>query len=77
MRVKVYLTAFGDPSALDEENMLELEEGATLKDALKKLKILPLLGRFPIIAVNHKRAKLSTVLKDGDRITFVRYVVGG
>jgi len=77
MRVKVYLTSFGDRSALDGKNMLELDEGATLKEALKKLKIPFLISRLPLITVNQKRARLSDVLQDGDSITFIGYHVGG
>ena len=77
MRVKVYLTAFGNRSVLDESNMLALDEGATLRDALRKLKIPLVIRRLPIITVNQKRARLSDVLHDGDSITFIGYHVGG
>jgi sulfur carrier protein ThiS len=77
MLVKVYLTALGDRSALDQRNMLALKEGATLKDALRKLKIPLVIGRLPLITVNQKRAKLSDILQSGDSITFIGYHVGG
>jgi hypothetical protein len=77
MQIKVYLTTFGDRSMLDDKNMLALDQGATLKDALKKLKIPFVIRRLPIITVNQKRAKLSDGLHDGDTITFIGYHVGG
>ena len=77
MLVKVYLTAFGDRSVLDAKNMLALDEGATLRDALRKLKIPLVIRRLPIITVNQRRARLADVLHDGDAITFVGYHVGG
>ena len=77
MRVKVYLTTFGDRSVLDKKNMLVLDEVATLRDAVKKLKIPVIIRRLPIITVNQKRAKLSDVLQDGDAITFIGYHIGG
>jgi molybdopterin converting factor small subunit len=77
MLVKVYLTSFGDRSALDEKNMLELDEGATLGEALKKVRIPLLVSRLGMVTVNQKRAKPSDVLQDGDSITFIGYVVGG
>jgi len=77
MQVKVYLTSFGDRSALDEKNMLQLDEGATLADALRKVKIPLLVSRLGIVTVNQKRARLSDILQDGDSITFAGYLVGG
>ena len=77
MRVKVYLTSFGDRSVLDKKNMLALDDGATLRDALCKLRIPFVVRRLPIITVNQKRAKLTDVLHDGDTITFIGYHIGG
>jgi hypothetical protein len=77
MLVKVYLTAWGDQSVLDQHNMLELSEGATLKNALRKLKIPLVIGRLSLITVNQRRAKLSNMLQEGDSITFIGYHVGG
>jgi hypothetical protein len=77
MQVKVYLTSFGDRSALNQDNMLELDKGATLRQAVRKLNIPFAIRRLPIITVNQKRARLSDLLQEGDSIAFIGYHVGG
>ena len=76
IRVKVYLGALGDASILDEQGMLELSEGATVKDACRALRIPPLLRRLPV-TVNHYPAQISQALHDGDSVGFWSLIAGG
>ena len=77
MYVKVYLSMFGDDKALDEQQRLKLKDGATLGDAMRKLKVPIGVKHLPIVSVNNVRSKLSRKLEEGDRISFFSIHVGG
>ena len=77
MKVKVYAPLFGDTEALDENGLLELAEGAKLRDVYKKLKIPLLLRNSLVCMVNYEPGKASIGLGDGDIISFIGPISGG
>jgi molybdopterin converting factor small subunit len=77
MKVKVYAPAFCSFDHLDDDNVMELPEGATLNDVFQRLKIPLPLRLFPIYTVNYEKAYLGTRLKDGDVVSFLTPLAGG
>jgi molybdopterin converting factor small subunit len=77
IKVKVYVPAFIDHRQLDVNNSISLDEGATMADLYRKLKIpLPLRLSF-LYVVNYEQVKWNTRLKDGDTVTFLFPIHGG
>ena len=77
MLVRVYAPPFGDAGAIDERGFVELSEGATLDDLLRRLR-LPLrhmAARFCV--VNYEKARPGAVLRDGDTVSFFAILPGG
>ena len=54
-----------------------LEEGSTVGDVLKIIRLSPLKAKLLLMSVNGERASLSQKLKDGDVIGFIAPVSGG
>ena len=77
IRVKVFPPYGCDRSALDERSWMELEEGSTVGDVLKIIRLNPLKAKLLLLSVNGERAALSQKLKDGDVIGFIAPVSGG
>ena len=77
IRVKVFPLRGSDQSALDERSWMEIEEGSTVADMLKRIKVSPLKAKLFLVSVNGERSPLSRVLRDGDVIGFFRLVYGG
>lgn len=77
MKIAVYAPPFCDHAALDREGQLELKEGASLRDALRALKIPPLLRPLLIIRVNYEKSAASRPLKHGDTVTIFWPLSGG
>lgn len=63
---------------LGKELLVELEEGATIRELLMRLlKGLEYRGVTPIILVNHERTSLEHVLKDKDIVDLAPPFSGG
>ncbi|MEM1634661.1 MAG: MoaD/ThiS family protein [Thermosphaera sp.] len=63
---------------LGKELLVEVEEGATIRDLLMRLlRGLEYRGVTPIILVNHERAGLEHVLKDKDIVDLAPPFSGG
>jgi len=77
MLVKVYAPAFCSHDLIMDNGCVDLNEGTTLIQLLKKLEMPMLLRRMPIVFVNYDRVGLSTVLKDGDTVSILGMVAGG
>ena len=77
IRVKEFPPYGCDRSALDERSWMELEEGSTVGDVLKIIRLSPLKAKLLLMSVNGERASLSQKLKDGDVIGFIAPVSGG
>ena len=77
IRVKVFPPYGCDRSALDERSWMEVEEGSTVGDVLKIIRLSPLKAKLLLMSVNGERASPSQKLKDGDVIGFSAPVSGG
>ena len=77
IRVKVFPLHGCDLSVLDDRYWMEIEEGSTVADVLKRIRINPLKAKLFLLSVNGERSPLSRELKDGDVIGFFRLVYGG
>ena len=77
IRVKVFPPYGCDRSALNERSWMEMEEGSTVGDVLKIIRLSPLKAKLLLLSVNGERAPLSQKLKDGDVIGFIAPVSGG
>ena len=77
IRVKVFPLYGCDLSALDERSWIEIEEGSTVKDVLKLIRLSPVKAKLFLVSVNGERAPLSRKLQEGDVIGFFMPVAGG
>ncbi len=77
MKVIVYPGAFCDFQHMDDDGCMELEEGATLGDVYKKLKVPVALRVIGTLLVNYERAGIRKKLKEGDVISFFATLSGG
>ena len=77
MKVRVYVPPFADPSAIDDDDFVELADGATLGALLKRLRIplRPLAATFCL--VNYERVGIGHRLADGDTVSFFSLLPGG
>jgi hypothetical protein len=65
IRIKVLPPHGCDRSGIDERGWMELPEGATLRDVLRRIKCSRALAKLLLASVNGERAPFSTVLRDG------------
>jgi hypothetical protein len=78
MKVRVFPPPlFCDASVVDEDNFMDLPEGATLIDVYKGLKIPIVMRKILICTVNYKKEKMNKKLCDQDVINFFRLSTGG
>ena len=77
MRIKIYATQLCDPSGIDEQGYVTLNEGSTVYGLYKKLKVPFALRPFLFCYVNYERAKLTQKLNDGDVVSMVAILSGG
>ena len=77
IRVKVFPPYGCDRSALDERSWMGVEEGSTVGDVLKIIRLSPLKAKLLLMSVNGERASPFQKLKDGDVIGFIAPVSGG
>ncbi len=77
MRIRVYVPPFADASIIDERGCVRMEDGSTLGDLLKRLRIPlhHLAARFCV--VNYEKAGTERVLADGDTVSFFSILSGG
>lgn len=75
--VKIYLPFYTKNCLIEPGDEIEINEGATLHDLFKVLKIpFPNAAVF-FCRVNYKPASMKTVLKDGDIVSFLSLIIGG
>ena len=77
MRVRVYAPGYIDHAALNPDGFIELAEGATVSQLLKKLKVPLPLRAITGVSVNYQQVPASTRLEDGDTVTFLVPLPGG
>ena len=77
LKVKVHAPAFCSFKPIDEDGYMTLPDKAKLNDVYKKLRVPLPFRKLLFSAVNYRRAKLSTKLKDGDVVSFLAPLSGG
>lgn len=77
MKIKVYPGPLCEGAALDEDGFMELPEGATVADVLKRINCPFPVKMLRLYAVNYKKASLSTQLREGDIISVLAPLAGG
>jgi len=77
MKVKVYLGPLCKGDALDKDGYIEVDEGETVLDILKKIKCPIYIRALGLYMVNYRKVKLDTKLKDGDIISIISPIAGG
>lgn len=77
MKVKVYPGPFCRTDALDEDGFMDIEEGASVSEVIKKLNCSIPVRMLGLFMVNYKKVKLDTKLKDGDVISIITPIAGG
>jgi sulfur carrier protein ThiS len=77
MRVKIFPPPGCARSKIDERGWMELPEGSTLKDALRRVKCNRALAKLLLASVNGERVPFSTERKDGDVVGFFMLCMGG
>ena len=77
MRIKVFTPLGMHSDRLDERGWMELDEGSTLADALKKLGMPKLLAKTFMVRLNSEELPMNTPLHDGDMISFFSLICGG
>ena len=77
MRVKVFPPHGCDRSMLDERCWIEVPEGTTVSDLLRRIRCSKLKAKLLLVSVNGVRAPLNTKLRDGDIVGFFSLATGG
>lgn len=77
IRVKILPPPGCDRSKIDERGWMELPQGATLNDALKKVRCGAALAKLLMASVNGERVPFATELNDGDVVGFFMLCTGG
>lgn len=77
MKVKVYPGPFCRTDNLDEDGFMEVSEGATVGDVIKKLRCSLTVRMLGLYLVNYEKAKLDARLREGDVISIITPIAGG
>lgn len=77
MKVKISVSSIADHSVLDDDECLQLDEGATIWSVYSKLKIPLHLRTFYKCYLNYEPARMRDKLKDGDEVLFMTLAAGG
>ena len=77
MKVKILPPHGCDRSALDERSWAEMEEGSTVRDAIRLIRCGPLKAQLLMVSVNGERCGFDRELHDGDVVGFFLPVSGG
>ena len=77
IKVRVYLPPYLERSQLDERGYALIEEGSTLGDLFKMLRVPFPAGAVHLCRLNYEKARLKQKLKDGDTVSFFSMISGG
>jgi len=77
IKVRVMLPPGWSKKMLDERYWLELEDDATLSDALSAVRMPKPIAKAFFVSVNGTFSNPKEKLKDGDSISFFPVVTGG
>jgi molybdopterin converting factor small subunit len=75
--MKVKVIAPFEIHGRDADDFLELEQGASVREVLKRSKWMPGLSRVMPVMVNGEPVKHTYILKDGDVLVIVFPFSGG
>jgi hypothetical protein len=70
IKVKIYPPAFCSFKNIDDRGWMMMEEGSTLSDALKMIRMPKGLAKIMLVKLNGLSERMDTVLEDGDVIGF-------
>ena len=62
---------------VDDRSWIEVEDGSTLREVLKKAGVSPALAKIFMVRVNSEPQSMDYVLHNGDMIGFFSMVIGG
>ena len=77
IKVRVYLPPYLESNQLDEQGFITIEEGSTLGDLFKKLRVPFPAGAVHLCRLNYSKASLKQKLEDGDTVSFFSLISGG
>jgi len=77
LKIKVYAPTYWDLSLLNDDGLMQVNEGASLNDLLRCLKIPKLYRSLLIVSVNYKREKVNYKLQDGDVVSVLGSLSSG
>lgn len=77
MKVKVYAPAWISHERIDDDGLVVLDEGSTLKDLYRVLKVPIPLRLSVFCSLNSEPAGPNTRLNDQDTVSFIFPLVGG
>ncbi|MBO7689478.1 MAG: MoaD/ThiS family protein [Clostridia bacterium] len=69
MRIEFHGPSICDFSQFEKDGTIEVQDGLTLKQFLKIVKLPMLWARTLPLLVNYEKVPLDTVLKDGDIVS--------
>lgn len=76
-KIKIYALPMCSFEHIDDDGYMIVEEGGTLRDVYKMIKLPMPLRYMGLCRVNYEKPKLSQVINDGDIISFLYPVSGG
>jgi len=77
IKVKVYLPPYLERSQLDKHGFALIEEGSTLGDLFKMMRVPFPAGVVHLCRLNYEKANLKERLEDGDIVSFFSLISGG
>jgi molybdopterin converting factor small subunit len=77
IKVKVYLPPYLERAQLDKDGFALIEEGSTLGDLFKMLRVPFPAGAVHLCRLNYEKVSLKQRLKDGDIVSFFSLISGG
>lgn len=77
MRIKVYIPPYLKNNHIDENGLVEIEEGSRLIDLFKLLKVPVPPASVHLCRVNYEKVKLNRKLNEGDIVSFFSLITGG
>jgi molybdopterin converting factor small subunit len=77
IKVRVYAPGFINHDAIDQNGFVELDDGVTVKQLFRKMKVTPVARMFLTSFVNYEPVKMNMKLKDGDVVSLMFPISGG
>lgn len=74
VKLKGYLVRYFDG---DKERIIKMDDGLSIKEAVKNLGLDPHSKKFGFVAVNGQRSNIEEMLVDGDELKIYPRMSGG